>query len=258
MAHGAYAVEDVDHVEMVLAADGWPIEHRRCPGPLLAASRTLGPVNYWVSVQPMVAQLGGTGVSIDPDWAVLDRLIRGTKPLGLVDFLSEAEAVAWCRHAEAHDLVVVTEYSADCPCGCDPVWFVSAARPEPFVDLIDLEALAVWYPAALAAAGATPAVDRVLDNLTLLATQSPTDYLERTRDLTAAPMYDGTGQGVDSEVTGIVLGYWPPTTAAFLSTAAADHSGSRRYEESRFPAWDAKRLTEAEWLPGLPIEQAGG
>lgn len=96
-----------------------------------------------------------------------------------------------------------------------------------------------------------------MDNLTRLAAQSPTDYLERTWDLIAAPVYDGTDQGLDSEVTGIVLGYWPPTTAAFLSTAAAEATGSRRYEQSRFPTWDAIRLAEAEWLPELPLHHAG-
>ena len=257
VAHGAYALEDDDHVELVVAADGWPIEHRRCPGPLLASSHMLGPANYWVSVQPIVSRRGGTDVCIGPEWAVLDRLIRRQKPLGLVDFLSEAEAVAWCRHAEANGVDVVTECSTDCPCGCDPVWFVSAARPEPFSELIDLDALASWYPLALEAAGASSALNRVVGNLTRLAAQSPTDYLERTWDLIAAPMHDGTGQGLDSEVTGIVLGYWPPTTAAFMSTATAEATGSRRYEQTHFPTWDAIRLAEAEWLPDLPVGHAG-
>ncbi len=251
-AHGAYAVESGDHVELIVANGGWPLERYRCPGPIPPRSTVLSAVNYWVSQQPSLWVADEMLQCIDPGTAGMLRVVAGCKPFALADTADESAAHQWQIVAERAGLPVrVVEERHDHLAGGRAVWFVSVARPERFDELIDLDRLTRWYRLALDAAGASAVFPRVSQSLAELARQSPTDFLGRADDLVMAPFGDLIGEGCFTEVTGTVLGYWPPTTAALIATTAADELGCSRYRSERFPGWDELRHRTALRLMAL-------
>ena len=256
-AHGAYASGAGDHVELIVANGGWPIERYRCPGPIPPSSPALSAINYWVSQQPSLWVAQGKLGCIDPGTAAVGRVLHGCKPLALADTTDQAMARCWKAMAEEAGLGVrVVQQHEAYLAGGAPVFFVSVARPERFDSLIDLDRLTRWYRVALDAAGASAVFPRVATSLADLARQSPTDFLDRTDDLVMAPFGDLVGEGCFTEVTGAVLGYWPPTTAALIATTAADELGCSRYRSQRFPEWDQLRLRTVDRVLGSLDEPA--
>lgn len=252
-ASGAYVREVGNDLDLVVALNGWPIEHRRCPGPLPPHSAYLGPISSWISQQPTIARTDRGVVAVDPALSALARVTAGRKPLCLAEAESQECADRWVLSALEEDLAVHTEVSPDLGGPGRSVWFLAAARTEPFESLLDLDRLAEWYAEALEVAGASVVIDRVTTEVLDLRGSSPADFVTRTFDLVAAPAFDSTDEGIHSAVTGVVLGYWPPTTAAFLSDAAARDIGSRRFPRSEHRTWDVLRLAAASQLPRLTV-----
>lgn len=249
--HGAWAAPRGDDLELVVANHGWPIEHRRCPGPMPPPVGLLDPTSSWIAQQRTLVQLADGAVAVAPIDGVLAAVASGRKPLGLADTLDGAEAEAWCATAVAEGLAVEADHQGPCPCGCGrpEIWFLSLARTERFADLLDLDAVAAWYAAALVVAGADAVIDRVTGNVLGLAGSSPADFVVRPFDLISAPFEDGSATGLQSEVVGVVLGYWPPTTAAMLSDHAARQIGSRAFPRPDLDVWDRARHLQADLAP---------
>jgi hypothetical protein len=234
---------------LVVANNGWPIERYRCPGPLPPAVPLASAVNYWVSRRSSLIAPGGTSLTaVGPDRAALDRVRSRRKPLGMADTKSCRLAERWEAEALQAGLgvrVAETDFGA---LDGGRVWFVTVARKESFADLFDLHALRLWYVDAILAAGAEGLTPRVNASLTKLERQSPADYLDRVDDLIMAPFGDLEETDCTTEVVGVVLGYWPPTSAAMIASCAADRVGCQRYETKRFPLWDDLRWAAVERL----------
>ena len=67
-----------------------------------------------------------------------------------------------------------------------------------------------------------PRRNRIAASMAVIEAESPTDYLDRVDDLIVAPFGDLIPGGCPTEVTGIVLGYWPPTSAAMIHATQCD------------------------------------
>jgi hypothetical protein len=250
VAHGAYALVVGDHLELVVANNGWPIEHRRCPGPLPPPTPYARPSNPWLSQQPTLSHLDGHEITVDPNLAVLSRVGQGAKAIGLADVDTQGEADAAVLVAEACGLAVAVEHHQSIGCGCGPVWFVHVARQEPMDELFDLDALIDWYPSALTAAGVAELEPGVVTQLDDLRGRSPAEFLGRTDELIAAPMFDDKDGALHTEAVGLLLGYWPPTSVGFL---AGGRRGRREpeYDNRSFWGWDQVRFRLAEERPWL-------
>jgi hypothetical protein len=97
-------------------------------------------------------------------------------------------------------------------------------------------------------AGLAMLATRVTDAIAGLEDHNPADFLDDTDLLIVSPMADGTEWGHDTEVTGAVLGYWPPTSAALITWNACDDHRVERYERERFVLWDNLRWHVADLL----------
>jgi hypothetical protein len=245
LLHGGYARPLGHQVELLVANNGWPVEFTLCPTPLPPAAEVYGPVNYWVAQQPSLVVDGERLRAIDPGDAAISRVAAGAKLLGLAETDDVKEAYRWVEAATKAQLACSMEEYTFTDCGGETVWFVTVARRDRrFADLLDLDALSEWYRRALPAAGLADRVERVATSLAALAERPPSDFLDRTDDLIVAPMLDDDPDAVGSVATGVILGYWPPTTVALMARHAdpsshGDHVG-------RFPSWDRLRFAAAD------------
>ena len=247
-AHGVYARSVGEEIEVLVANNGWPIEHRRLPGPVPPTFPLLGQVNYWVSQQGNLSADGWFLTTRSELGCTMERVGARAKPLGLADTTDPAYVEAWCTQGRLRGLAtVVEEERIDTGDGEERFWFLGAARREPFEQLVDIDALLVHYAAALPVAGAGALVDRVTRNLEDARGLSPADFLDATTDLVVAPFADGTDAGCSTEVTGLVLGYWPPASIA-LMTSMCDGSFTDAYPATPLPNWQDLRLTTADYV----------
>lgn len=241
--HGAYArtLPDGPDIELVVCNAGWLIERQRCPGPIPPATPMCDPINYWLAQQPFLAITDDRLFDLDPDGVAIARVAAGLKPLGLAAARDEAHAGRLGAIGRRAGLAVVSERS-QCDCGsCDgePVWFIEAARREPFVELVDLDAIAGWYASALPRVGAADHVDAFASAVLGLAARCPSDYLGRSDPLIMAP-YNEEPEHHTSAV-GVVLGYWPPTSAALHLRCRGGSSFVDRYEPAELRHWGGLR-----------------
>jgi len=251
-AHGAYVCERADELVLCIANNGWPIDVRRCPGPHPGALAYLDPTSAWLSQQGTLVGTSEPIAVISPGDAAIDRVISGHKPLAMADTDSVDEAMRWQEWAESAGLASKVDDEVFPEHG-EHLWFVAVARSESFDELIDLDAVGEYYASALPRGGRADLVSRVLRSLTEMRASSPAEFLEQTDDLVMAPFGDDVPGGCRTEVAGIVMGYWPPTTAAFM-LSVVDGIFHEAEPEADLRAWDAVRfgiIDEAEHLHGL-------
>lgn len=215
-AHGAYVCDDADELVLCVANNGWPIDVRRCPGPNPGSLAFLDPTSSWVSQQDTLLGTSAQLQAISAGDAALDRVVRGRKPLAMADTDSADEAARWQSWSESAGLVCRVEDTVFRDCGDERIWFVTVARPESFGELVDLDAVCAYYEAALPRSGGSHLVQRVLRSVTGLSGQSPAEFTTQTADLIVAPFGDDIPGGCCTEVAGIVMGYWTPTSARFM------------------------------------------
>ncbi len=243
-AHGAYVREDAGGLVLCVANNGWPIEVRACPGPDPGPLALLDPTSAWVSQQDTLVGTVDPLQVISAGDAAIDRVISGHKPLAMADTDSADEARLWRSWVESAGLVCGVEEEVFPEFG-ERIWFVTVARTETFGELVDLDAVGAYYESALGGAGWADVGGRVLRSLSELRAQSPAEFVERTGDLIVAPFGDDLPGGCRTEVAGIVMGYWPPTTAALLlSTVDGTHAEPEPLADLR--GWDALRFALAD------------
>lgn len=245
LAHGSFArpIRDGRDLELVVVDNGWPIEWRDCPGPFPPAISLAKPSNYWITVMDALAADDDALVAVPAEIAGLLSVVHGRKPLVMVDSDDEERIDALAHIATAAALATFRGHSTDA-CGDYPnAWFLEAARTEPFSELVDLEAVAAWYEAALVQAGAPDLVDEVRGHIDALTGMSPADFLDRAEDLICGPYFGSEPGSPHTSVAGLVLGYWPPTTLGFhlAHYCPADFGG--RYDEHELGLWRGMRWT---------------
>jgi hypothetical protein len=221
-AHGAFVDPSDDDLLLLVANNGWPIDVRRCPGPNPGRLPMLNPTNSWVSQQATLVGAADGFQVVLPDRAAIDRVIARDKPLALAETDDRGEAEAWQALAASHGLGCRVEEFVFRECGDEQVWFVSVARTERFDELVDLAAVQQYYERALPAAGASHLLPGVGASLAALAASRPTEFLDRTDALVSAPFGGDLPDGCPAEVTGVVLGYWPPTTVRLMLSVVGD------------------------------------
>jgi hypothetical protein len=240
-AHGAYVHEEADELVLCVANNGWPIDVRRCPGPNPGSLAYLDATSSWVSQQDTLLGTSDPMQAISAGDAALDRVVQGHKPLAMTDTASADEAVLWQSWSESAGLVCHVEDTVFRDCGDVRVWFVTVARSESFGELVDLDAVCAYYEAALPRAGGSHLVRRVLRSVAGLRGRSPAEFTEQTDGLIMAPFGDDIPGGCCTEVAGVVMGCWPPTTAAFL-LSVVDGVFNEPDAEVDLRAWDALRF----------------
>jgi hypothetical protein len=246
LASGAYARHiDPDELELVVCANGWPIEHSRCPGPVPPPLPLTDPLNLWLSSQPAVMGDGDFAIACTSTEVGLGRVLHKAKPLALGDVDNAERAEQLRSVAEAAGLVVDVRRETFDWLDHHGTWFLTTARPETFDELVDLDAICAWYERALSLANASHLVKRFVTSVAALAGQSPADFVTRGDDLVMAPFSDFEPGMPTTSVIGVVLGYWPPTTAALYLTHL---EGSDRYERFDFPSWTTVRLHVSDVL----------
>lgn len=250
LAHGSYAraAADETSIDLVVCNNGWPIEVANCPGPLPPALTTNNPNNLWLASQGSLVMAGDLMIAFDGDHLGIWEVIERRKPLALSDTDDRQEAAVFKARAEASGLAVHVQEWHD-PCCGKPAWFVEVARTEAFDELIDLDAVCAWYEMAIGRTGLSDDAEHLISAVADLSGRSPAEFLGNSGPLLWVPSEDQDPQGTPSSVAGLVLGYWPPTTAAIhLSQWFADRCPVR-YDQRPLTGWSQVRWNVA--APGV-------
>ncbi|MDZ7733544.1 MAG: hypothetical protein U5R31_11020 [Acidimicrobiia bacterium] len=253
-AHGAF-VRNLDggDIELCVANNGWPVELRTCPGPDPGPLPFLEPVSAWLSQQVTLVDSPGSVWSIPPVHAAIDRVAARAKPLALADTDELDDVRFWEEQARRHGLAHAVESVVFHDLGGQRCWFLAVARRESFDELLDLDAMLRYYESALVGRNAGPHAERVPRSLESLRHQSPVDFVDRAMDLVVAPLADSSPDlGCSTEVTGAVLGYWPPTSASLMLRS------EQRNEATPLRRWNRFRQYLGDLAPRLEAPPCAG
>jgi hypothetical protein len=183
--------------------------------------------------------------------AVLMRVAAEYRPAAYMSSCEEATVDAWVFAAQRFGLAAHVD-AGPCTCGEPGLW-IEVARRERLDELFPLDALATWWRGAISKTDPVRA-QRAACDVRALSGQRPSDHVGRFDEFIGRFCADHWLVGEPGPWTrGLLLGEWPPTTAAAVIHAVTERHGHL----DLFPASTGIRRRIIDLVPALDLVELG-